>query len=302
MSESCHGCGQGSPPAQAEEARRDEAILAETNTILRVAGMDCADEVEVVERVLNPLPGVGDVRINLMGGTVTVAHDRTVTAEQLVKAITDAGLKASSDSPKSGETDAASGAQRGRLVSVIASGLFTGLGLIFQWTDVGPFAFRIASFLTAIIAGGWFILPKAISAVRRLTLDMNVLMTVAVLGAAAIGEWREAAAVVFLFALSELLESFSVNRARRAIQSLLKLAPETALLKKGEDFEEVPVAEVEVGGVIAVKSGARAPLDGEVLSGRSAVNQAPITGESIRRRATPCSQEQSTAKVRWKCG
>jgi len=283
MSECCNNCGNtsGKSPNPAAQPDAGGSKGSANATTLRVAGMDCSDEVEAVERALNPLPGVRDVRVNLMGGTVAVAHDRSVTAEQLVKALADAGLKASPDAPKSGETDAASGAQRGRLASVIASGLFTGMGLILQWTDAGPAAFPITGFVAAILAGGWFILPKAISAVRRLSLDMNVLMTVAVLGAAVIGEWSEAAAVVFLFALSELLESFSVNRARRAIQSLLKLAPETALLKQGNGFNEVSVTEVEVGGVIAVKSGARVPLDGEVLAGSSAVNQAPITGESM---------------------
>jgi Zn2+/Cd2+-exporting ATPase len=283
MSESCNNCGNtsGKIPNPADQSNAGGSKGAANATTLRVAGMDCADEVEAVERALNPLPGVRDVRVNLMGGTVAVAHDRTVTTEQLIKALSNAGLKASSDAPKSGETKAASGGQRGRLLSVIASGLFTGLGLILQWTDAGPSIFRITGFIAAIVAGGWFIVPKAIRAVRRLSLDMNVLMTVAVLGAAAIGEWSEAAAVVFLFALSELLESFSVNRARRAIQSLLKLAPETALLKQGENFNEVPVTEVEVGGIIAVKSGARVPLDGEVLSGSSSINQAPITGESM---------------------
>ena len=86
---------------------------------------------------------------------------------------------------------------------------------------------------------------------------------------------------MFLFALSELLEALSLGRARRAIQSLLKLTPETALLKRGEKFEEVPVEQVEIGNVVEVKSGSRVPLDGEVVSGNSAVNQAPITGESM---------------------
>ena len=110
---------------------------------------------------------------------------------------------------------------------------------------------------------------------------MNVLMSVAVAGAACIGEWTEAAAVVFLFALSELLEGFSVGRARRAIQSLLELTPETALVKRGDQIQEVRVEEVKVDEVVAVKSGARVPLDGVVTSGESAINQAPITGESM---------------------
>ena len=133
----------------------------------------------------------------------------------------------------------------------------------------------------ATVAGGWFIFPKAIAAMRRLMLDMNVLMSVAVIGAAIIGEWSEAAAVTFLFGLSEYLEAFSVQRARRAIESLMKLTPETALLKRGEAFEEVPIQQVNVDDVFAVKSGARVPLDGQVISGASAVNQAPITGESM---------------------
>jgi Zn2+/Cd2+-exporting ATPase len=139
----------------------------------------------------------------------------------------------------------------------------------------------IALFLAAIISGGWFIAPKAIAATRRLAPDMNLLMTIAVLGAAGIGEWPEGAAVAFLFALSELLESFSVARARRAIKSLLKLAPQTALLKDGDRFDEVPVEEVHIGNIIAVKSGARVPLDGAIVHGNSSIDQAPITGESM---------------------
>src|ERR1700704_3987082 len=110
---------------------------------------------------------------------------------------------------------------------------------------------------------------------------MNLLMAIAVLGAAGIGEWSEGAAVAFLFALSELLESFSLARARRAIQSLLKLSPQTALLKNGDVFKEVPVEKVPVGDIIAVKSGARIPLDGAVVNGASTIDQAPITGESM---------------------
>ena len=111
---------------------------------------------------------------------------------------------------------------------------------------------------------------------------MNVLMTVAVAGAWIIGEGAEGAAVVFLFALAELLESWSVGRARRAIKSLLALTPETALRKSATgEPEETAVGNVTVGEIILVRSGQRVPLDGEVLTGQSAINQAPITGESV---------------------
>ena len=136
--------------------------------------------------------------------------------------------------------DEAQQRQKRRLLSVSISGVFTLLGLLVHWAHLAPESVTIALFLAAIISGGWFIAPKAVAAARRLAPDMNLLMTIAVLGAAGIGAWSEGAAVAFLFALSELLESFSVARARRAIQSLLKLASQTALLKDGDRFAEVP--------------------------------------------------------------
>jgi Cd2+/Zn2+-exporting ATPase len=242
--------------------------------------MDCADEVEAIQRVLKPVPGVREIRVNLMAGTVTIAHEGSITPAQLIGAIAKAGLKASVPSGDRDQAGSPSG-QHARLVAVAISGGLTGVGLFLHWNRLlAPWG-SITAFAVAIIAGGWFVAPKAIRALRHLSLDMNVLMTVAVAGAVAIGQWSEGAAVAFLFALSESLEAFSLNRARRAIQSLLKLAPDTALVKRGEQFQEVPVEQVTIGEVVAVKSGAKVPLDGQVSLGRSAINQAPITGESM---------------------
>ena len=229
-------------------------------TTLQVAGIDCAEEVSLIQRALKPLGGVREVRVNIMSGKTIIAHDETITPEVLIKVIGDAGLKAIREGEKAG--DEVQQRQKQRLLSVSISGAFTLLGLLMHWTHSAPQSVALGCFLMAIISGGWFIAPKAIAAVRRFAPDMNLLMSIAVLGAAGIGEWSEGAAVAFLFALSELLESFSVARARRAIQSLLKLAPESALLKNGDRFEEVPVEKVHVGDIIAVKSGARVPLDG----------------------------------------
>jgi len=252
---------------------------AERETTLTVVGMDCAEEVATVQRALKPLSGVREVRANLLAGNATISHDESVTPQALIQAIAAAGLKATLASADSGE--ATEGAQRPRLISVLISGACTGVGLIVRWSAGGDEPLAIGLFAAAIVSGGWFILPKAIRAARRLALDMNVLMSVAVAGATAIGEWSEGAAVAFLFALSELLESFSVARARKAISSLMKLSPPVALIKKGESFREVPVEEVKPNDVIAVKSGSRIPLDGEVINGESVVDQAPITGESV---------------------
>lgn len=140
----------------------------------------------------------------------------------------------------------------------------------------------VIAFACATLAGGLLVFPAAWGALKKGRLDMNVLMTVAVTGAWLVGEGAEGAAVVFLFALSELLESWSVGRARRAIASLLTLTPETALARQPDgSFHETPVADVYVDMEIQVSSGESVPLDGEVISGSSSVNQAPITGESV---------------------
>lgn len=164
---------------------------------------------------------------------------------------------------------------------VIASGILTGVGLLLHWMQAGPDWLTIVVFAAATLSGGALVFPAALVALRKFRLDINVLMTVAVTGAWIIGEYAEAASVVFLFAFSELLESWAAGRARRAVQSLLELSPPTALVLANDGSEkEVPVADVAIGASILIRSGSRIPLDGEVLSGNSSVNQAPITGES----------------------
>ncbi len=169
-----------------------------------------------------------------------------------------------------------------RTALVGSSGALLGCGLLLQWLKLGSPALLAICFAVATLAGGLLVAPAAWAVLKKLRLDMNVLMTVAVMGAWLVGEGAEGAAVVFLFAVSELLESWSVGRARRAIASLLKLTPPTALVcGAGGEFSETPVAQVGVGAKISVRSGARIPMDGRVIQGKSAVNQSPITGESV---------------------
>jgi Cd2+/Zn2+-exporting ATPase len=178
--------------------------------------------------------------------------------------------------------DHSAGVTRPQLWLVGLSGMGIAAGFLAQWTLPGMPKLATLLFAAATITGSVLILPHALESIRKFRLDMNVLMTVAVAGAWFIGEGVEGAAVVFLFALAELLESWSVSRARRAIKSLLALTPETAWRKRtGADAEEVPSAEVKPGEIILVRSGQRVPLDGEVAVGQSAINQAPITGESV---------------------
>jgi Cd2+/Zn2+-exporting ATPase len=249
----------------------------EISTTLQVRGMDCEEEVKTVNATLKPLPGVRDVQVNLMAEKVIVTHGPEVSPEALIAAIQREGLEATIGRQKQEARSTAQ--QRLHRLTVVLSGLFLGAGLILSWAGTKPFATILEAL--SMIAGGWFIVPQAIAALRRRTLDMNMLMTIAVVGAAGIGEWGEGAAVAFLFGLSELLESFSISRARHAIGSLLNLSPETAIIRRDNIDQEIPVDKVQVNDIVIVKSGARVPVDGVVTLGESAVNQAPITGESL---------------------
>src|SRR5699024_7670693 len=121
--------------------------------------------------------------------------------------------------------------------------------------------------------------PRALRAARSLALDMNFLMMVAAVGAAAIGEWAEGASVLFLFSLAQVIETYSMDRARNAIKALIDLSPTDATVKRDGREETLPATSVGVGETIVIRPGQKIPLDGEVLAGRSAVRQAPITGE-----------------------
>ena len=270
MSEHC--CGH----KHAEEAPASVEIPKDASEeTFRISGMDCSEEVAAIERALKPLGGVFGVRANIVTSKVTIYHNGSVSAAALTKAVNSAGVKV-----ETGGTEEKRGLSITSIL-VAVSGVFTGIGILLQWSGFKDSWEPNVAFLIAILAGGWLVVPKAVRALKTFTLDMNVLMVVAVVGAVAIGEHAEGAAVAFLFSLSELLESWSVGRARRAIRALMQLAPEIALVKRDGQVEEVPARDISVGETILVKSGQRVPLDGTVTSGASAIDQAPITGESM---------------------
>ncbi len=260
-----------------EQSQQSSPIPAGANEeTFRVSGMDCSEEVAAIERALKPVRGVQGVRANLVASSVSIYHDGSVQRARLVEAINKSGVKVQRDGASSsgGNVSFASW-----LVGV--SGLFTGIGIALQWLGLKETFWPDVAFAIAIIAGGALVFPKALRSLKTFSLDMNVLMTVAIAGAVAIGEHAEGAAVVFLFSLSELLESWSVGRARRAVQALMQLAPDTALVSRDGNVREVSASKVAVGETIFVKSGQKVPLDGTILKGSSAIDQAPITGESM---------------------
>ena len=164
-------------------------------------------------------------------------------------------------------------------IAVVASGALIVLGWLIGRT--GAEVASVAAYGLAIIAGGTITWRRAAVSLAARTLDMNVLMTIAVSGAAAIGEWGEGATVIFLFALGGVLESRAVARTRRSIRDLMSLAPQRARVRRGGVESEVAPAEVTVGETIVVRPGERVPLDGVIVRGTSAFDESPITGESI---------------------
>ncbi len=269
-----------------------------TGRSYKVAGMDCAEEVAVLKQVVGPAVGGAERLVfDVLNSRMTVANEaRDVPDERIIEAVAATGMRAVPWTERRAED--ADGHRSQQALFTAASGACVLIGLIIHAVLAGGFgeAFRllgghdgqsmplaeVISYALAVAFGVRFVIVKAWYAARRLRPDMNLLMTVAVAGAIAIGEWFEAATVAFLFALSLALESWSVGRARRAIAALLDLAPPTALLLRPDGSEAtVQVGEVRPGDRFIVPAGERVPLDGRVIAGTSAVNQAPITGESL---------------------
>lgn len=191
------------------------------------------------------------------------------------------GSKPAAEGDHCDDCDHSHGSSRAESISLIVSGVLVSAGLVAEWTNALPKGGTAALSIAAMLAGGWFLLPKAGRAILKLRPDINLLVVIAAIGASVIGEFIEAAAVVFLFGVAEWLEGWADRRARRAVEALLEIAPKVASVNRDGRFVEVPVAEVKAGETVAVKSAMSIPLDGEVVSGESAVNQAPITGESV---------------------
>src|SRR5699024_3477424 len=136
-------------------------------------------------------------------------------------------------------------------------------------------------FATAIVLSGFRPIKSAFYALKSRSLDMNVLMSIAAIGAAIIGEWFEGATVVWLFSLGNALQARLMEQTRKSIRNLMDLAPSVASIRKGSQLVKKRVEDIRVDEVMVIKPGDRIPLDGEVMAGESSVNQAPITGESI---------------------
>ncbi|HED34198.1 MAG TPA: heavy metal translocating P-type ATPase [Gammaproteobacteria bacterium] len=167
------------------------------------------------------------------------------------------------------------------LYFAIGSGVFWLTGLILGFMDSVSEWISLIFFIVAFLLGGYFTLLEAIETIRRGKFEIDFLMLVAAAGAAALGKWEEGALLLFLFSLGHALEAYAMNKARKSIAALSDLAPPVALVKRGDQTVEVGIEELVVGDIIVIKPNTKIAADGVIVAGSSAVDQAPITGESV---------------------
>jgi len=272
-----HCCAPAAPAAATASAA---AAADGTRTTVRIEGMDCPTEKALIEDRLAGMPGIAALEFNLVQRTLTLVHapaalDAALAALRAIgfEAVPH-GARAAAARPATAGTPGTLALGSAAALALIAEGL--------HWVAPGLGWLAAACAVAAIVLSGPSTYRKGWIALRNGQPNMNALMSIAVTGACLIGEWPEAAMVMVLFAIAERIEQGSLARARRAIGELLQTAPARASVR-GDDgvWREREAALVAVGATVRVRPGERFALDGVVTAGRSTVDQAAITGESL---------------------
>ena len=255
----------------------DATLPAGTAVRYRVEGMDCGACARTLERVVGALDGVESAEVSFGAATLSLRGD--VPEETVFAAVAGAGFRAR---PFAVRRPAAGAFWRHdrRAVATLASLLVLAVAVVLDLAGAARTVVEPA-YLASMAIGGWPIARAAVAALRRRSLDMNVLMALAALGAVAIGSYAEGAWVLVLFALGTTLETYALDRTRRSVESLVDLAPVEARVRYADGERMMAVEDVPVGAVIVVRPGERLPLDGVVEGGDSAVDQSAVTGESL---------------------
>jgi Cd2+/Zn2+-exporting ATPase len=253
---------------------------AEKSVLLRVEGMDCSDESEIITRKLKSTAGISDFKVNFMTEQVEVSYDPArVSVQDLIKSIAETGMKASLER---------GGAKEGRpwwirnrqVVFLLACGTMIAVAFILELAGASKVAVDVF-FGLAIAVGAYYPAKMGVLALRTFTLNIRLLMVIGAAGAIALGLWEEAALLVLIYSLGDVLEAYAVDRARGAIRALMDLTPKEALVRRNGDEVTLPTEEVEVDDVVIVRPGEKVPMDGVVVAGSSYVDQSAITGEPV---------------------
>ncbi|GLO48888.1 copper-translocating P-type ATPase [Pseudomonas putida] len=272
-------CGSAAAPAlvQLSEKASSHAQFSR----FRIEAMDCPTEQTLIQDKLGKLAGIEQLEFNLINRVLGVRHTLGGTAE-IEQAIDSLGMKAEPLGAEDDGTASAPQVAKTRWWPLVLSGIAAIAAEIVHFAALAPEWVVAALALAAILGCGLGTYKKGWIALKNRNLNINALMSIAVTGAVLIGQWPEAAMVMVLFTVAELIEARSLDRARNAIGSLMQLTPDMATVRQADgQWREVEVREVAIGALVRVRPGERIGLDGEVTSGQSTVDQAPITGESL---------------------
>ncbi|MBB3213290.1 Cd2+/Zn2+-exporting ATPase [Herbaspirillum sp. Sphag1AN] len=256
--------------------------------VFLIQKMDCPTEEKLIRERLGKMTGIAAMQFNLIQRELTVQH-RLASVEPIIDSLNalDMQAKVKLDSLSTAvDNDAATSISYGiprHKWLLVGFAAIAALGAeLYAWFGGADASIGVIGLaLLAIMTGGIDTLKKGWIALRHRSLNMNFLMSLAVIGAAIIGQWPEAAVVIVLFTLAEMIESLSLDRARHAIAALMAMSPDQATVLQDDFWVTVPARLVEPGTSVRVKPGERIPLDGIVTQGEPAINQAPITGESM---------------------
>ncbi|MDW8206906.1 MAG: heavy metal translocating P-type ATPase [Chloroherpetonaceae bacterium] len=283
------------------EARRIGADLAARieHATVDLEGLDCPDCARSIARSLEAMPGVLWVGVSFTAAQAHIEFERThvdlatilhrIARHGVRPRLTGASSEASRTSPEASRTSPTAGEParpaflKGRSLTLAIATLLALGGVI---TDLLASSLHVAAvaralYAIAILISGFNVFRAALLALRVQGVDMNVLMTLAVIGAIATDQWGEACAVTLLYGIGNALQAATLERTRRSLRDLMDLTPQRARVRRDGQEAALLVSEVQAGDTVIVRPGERIPLDGEVLQGRSVVNEAPITGESM---------------------
>ncbi len=254
-----------------------EAEDKNKSAVLHIEGMDCEDEVSVIEKKMKSLKGLESFQVDLMSQTLRVRYDPgLLSVQEIIKSMAETGMKARLERAK---VKGKPWWKDLRILSLFTCGIFTAIAFVLE--KIGIILPSIILYAIAVAVGGYYPARMGFAALRTLTLNIRTLMVSGAIGAIALGLWEEAAVLVFIYSLGDVLEDYAVDRARGALRALMELMPKEAVVRRNGEELTLPVEEVQSGETIIIRPGEKIPLDGGVLSGSSAVDEAPITGEPV---------------------
>ncbi len=246
----------------------------------RIEAMDCPTEQTLIQNKLGKMKGIQKLEFNLINRVLGVWHELPST-DPIRDAIGSLGMQADLIEEGADKETASLPPANKPWWPLALSGVAALSAEVIHFTNAAPTWVVAIVALIAIFSGGLTTYKKGWIALKNFNLNINALMSIAVTGAVLIGQWPEAAMVMFLFTVAELIEAKSLDRARNAIGGLMQLTPETATVQQNGEWLELEVKDIALGSVVRVKPGERIGLDGEVVAGQSSIDQAPITGESL---------------------